>query len=156
MKKLLLTLLTAICITALNSCLSVKTVSNKITIASGQIPPDMAKEKFTIIGMLKGRNSYDKYLQKDFQEYYTGDYVLATDKDMGNYSDVNKYRYVLDYDFSSNVYFQGNGSQTRTYTYTYAIYDRKENKYYKRKMGSGFFSKEIQAYLLAIDRERKK
>jgi hypothetical protein len=39
----------------------------------------MKSEDFTLIGVLKERGSYDKYVKKEFANY-TGKYVLATER----------------------------------------------------------------------------
>ena len=57
----------------------------------------MANESFTVIGVLKERKSYDKYLKREFANY-TGKYILATEEEIEKrYSDTSKYRYIMDY-----------------------------------------------------------
>ncbi len=158
---------TCICLlfsTALiNSCSSPEHVANKITITSGEIPPDMKTEDFTLIGILQGRKSYDKYVEKEF-DGYTGKYVLATyDELKTKYKDVNKYRYMMDYDATRNSSYapgapgaNGSGWTTTTNGYRYYILDRKENKKYKRRGESSFFALEMKAYLQAIQNTRDK
>jgi hypothetical protein len=139
----------------INSCASTSELAESITIESGQIPPDMKTEKFTLVGVLQGRNSYDKYLTKEF-EAYTGDYVLATRKEIeSKYSDVTKYRYLLDYVKETTRI--GTGVDSRNSSgYRYFIIDRKDDKKYLRKSRSSFFALEIRGYLKGIESIRKK
>jgi len=114
----------------------------------------MKNEKFGIIGILH-RNSYNKYLIKEF-ESYTGEYVLATAKESGSkYGDISKYRYVLDYVQEYSKIGSGANSVTSS-GYRYYIIDRKEEKIYQRKSRSSFFALEIRSYLKSIESIRKK
>ncbi len=70
MRKILPALVATIIICGLfASCRSTKGAAKSITIESGEIPPDMANEDFTIIGILHGKRSYDKWVEKDFAAY---------------------------------------------------------------------------------------
>ena len=131
--------------------MSTNTLANKITIGSGEIPAEMKSENFTIIGILKGRNSYDKYVIKEFSAY-TGNYVLGNKKEINTtYSDITKYRYLMDYDLESSK-----SSNMTTYGYRYYIIDRKTQIKYSRKSRSSFFALEMRAYLKSIETVRKK
>lgn len=142
------------------SCASVQSVSEGITIESGVIPPEMAKEKFTLIGVMHGRKSYDKYLKSGFEQNYFGDYVLMELKLVDEkYPDKAKYRYLLDYNTRVTPYTYHNGKSlvtTSTTAYIYYIEDRLTGKKYTRSNGSSFFAKEIQAMTKAIERTRFK
>ena len=140
------------------SCASVNHVAKRITIKSGQIPPDMQTEKFTLIGIVNGKKSYDKYVKKKFSEY-TGEYVLAEIEEVDEkYKDVNKYRYILsgtlevEYSAPTTLY----GQPVRHSGFRCYIFDRKEDKMYRRKRRSSFFALEIEACLTAIEMIRKK
>lgn len=140
------------------SCLSTDYVAKKITVESGQIPSSMKTENFILIGVLKGRRSYDKYVKKEFATY-KGKYVLATEKEIETkYSDISKYRYVMDYEQETDIMpgVDSYGQTKKTTGYRYFILDRKENKKYLRKSRSSAFAKEMKAYLTAIDAVRTK
>jgi len=144
----------------LTSCRSTKGVAKSITIESGEIPPDMATEDFTIIGILHGKKGYDKWVVKDFAAY-PGNSVTSTMADLNKtYSDKKKYRYLMDGDMkterTSTTNAKGRQEYMTTTSYRYYILDRKTGKTYKRKDDSSFFSKEMIAYLKAIDAVRKK
>lgn len=153
MKRLITYLVsTVILATSLQSCASTSSVANKITIESGEIPPDMKSEDFTLIGVLKERGSYDKYVKIEFANY-TGKYILATENEIKDkYNDTNQYRYIMDYERETASSFSGsNGKSTNVPGKRYFILDRKTNKEYKRKTWSSFYAKEMQAYLKAIE-----
>jgi hypothetical protein len=131
------------------SCASSKEVANTITVESGEIPADMKKEDFILIGILKGRNSYDKYLKSEFKKY-TGNYVLCKLEEIDSkYSDKSKYRYIMDFTQKRDFGSQG------TIVDTYYIRDRKDNQQYQRNSGSSFFKLEIRSYLAAIEQARR-
>ena len=130
--------------------------SANITIESGEIPPDMATEKFVLIGRLYQDESYDKYLVKEFDKY-TGEKLLATDSDISDrYSDVNKYRYVLEYYTEKHGHTDMHGHHTSVSVKHFYIYDQKTATVYKRNETSGFFAQQIRSYLSAIDAVRQK
>lgn len=138
-----------------SSCKSTNSSSNKITIQSGQIPPEMESEDFTIIGVLQGRRSYDKYLEKEFAAY-SGKYVLAYKHEIDSkYPDKIKYRFIMDYDSESSGYFVS-GKYNQTQHYQYYILDRNRDIKYKKKGASSYFALEMKSYLKAIESARKK
>ncbi|KYH06703.1 hypothetical protein A1704_23100 [Chryseobacterium cucumeris] len=143
---------TVILAASLQSCASTSSVANKITVESGEIPPDMKSEDFTLIGVLKERGSYDKYVKIAFANY-TGKYVLATENEIKDkYNDTNQYRYIMDYEReTASLTVVGSGKSQTVPGKRYFILDRKTDKEYKRKTWSSFYTKEMQAYLKAIE-----
>jgi len=149
MKNIIKLLFFSVLLCVLNSCASVNSVASKITIDSGEIPPEMKNENFILIGILSGRNSYDKFVKKAFNEY-PGEYVLGTMEDLNTkYNDIEKYRYYMNYGLSNNRITNAVGTR-------YYIVDRKLGKTYRRKSGSSFYALEMEAYLQAIDRVSQK
>ena len=144
----------------LASCRSTKGVANSITIESGEIPPDMAKEDFTIIGILHGKKGYDNYVIKNFADYPGKSVTAALEEVPKKYKDVEKYRYLMDAEEKKERTSMTNSRGMQDYTYTtsfrYYIIDRKTGKTYTRKSSSSFFSKEMIAYLKAVDAVRRK
>ena len=71
----------------------------KTTVENGAIPAEYGEIQTTLIAVLTGRNSRDKYLKRHFQNYYHGRYVfvLRDDLDSTLYSDRQQYRYVFDF-----------------------------------------------------------
>jgi hypothetical protein len=114
----------------------------------------MKSEDFTLIGVLKERGSYDKYVKKEFANY-TGKYVLAKGNPRHK-SDLDKYRYIMDYEReTASIHYVGTRKSQTVPGKRYFILDRKTNKEYKRKTWSSFYAKEMQAYLKAIEAVRK-
>jgi hypothetical protein len=145
----------ALIISLFGSCKVGTGLSSSLTIESGQVPPDMAKEDFIIIGVLKGRKSYDKYLRKGF-EGYTGRFELKTQEEItASYTDVEKYRYILDHDREVTTYFDGT-KYVNNKCYRFYIYDRKEKKKYSRTDITCSFYYDIKNYVIAVDNARKK
>lgn len=139
-----------------NSCVSVESLAKTVTVESGQIPPDMKTETFVLIGMLIEKSGYDRGLEKGFANY-TGNYILATDKEIKDkYDDINKFRYIMASKLERSVYTNSTGALTSSYGYRFYILDRKENKEYLRTTRSSFISSEVKAYLIAIEAIRKK
>ena len=139
-------------ILTITSCKTTSAVADKITIESGEIPPDMKTEKFILIGTLKDKRSYDKYVEKEF-DAYTGEYVLATKEEISTkYPDKSKYRYIMDCVEVRSP--SGNGKDYTT-GFRYYIRDRKTGTNYTRKGQSSFFALEMKAYLKAIEAVRK-
>lgn len=133
------------------SCVSIN--SNTITVQSGEIPPDMASDASTIIAVIKERSSYDRYVKSAFEKYH-GKYILATEQEVKTkYSDVNTYRYMMDYQKESgSVSEMGTGKSYNVPGKRFFIVDRKTDKVYKRKSWSSFFAKELQAYVTALNK----
>jgi hypothetical protein len=136
------------------SCSPNLTLYRKITIAGSQIPPDIAKQDFVLIGALRGKNSYNKSLKKAFARY-TGPYKLEFSENIeSEYSDINKYRFVLDHDREQTSY-SGTGPAYNI-CYRFYIYDRKERiKYVSDVVTCNYYERMI-AYVMAIDSVRKK
>lgn len=158
MNKFIICLLGITALYSMQSCGSTDSVAKTITVKSGELPADINNPDYTLIGTLKERNSYDKYLIKGFEQY-NGKYVLATENEIKNkYTDIDKYRYQMDYERESGEVFTASKNQPlsgRPYQSVsgkrFYILDRKTNKKYIRKTWSSFYAKEIQAYIKAIE-----
>lgn len=136
------------------SCSSHQSLAYKeMTIKAGYLPEDMATQKFTVIGVLHGRKSYDKYLKRGFATY-TGSYVLAKREDIEKqYPDIEKYRYIFDYDTKTMSYGYTTGTFKANHFY---VYDRKTEKKYADGVGPvNNFGARIKDYTKAIDEARK-
>ncbi len=155
----------ALCLSALImmttiGCFSkaVQRVADGITIDSGEIPPDMATDEFVVIGVLKGKDGYDKGIKMAF-EGYSGEYHLQLGDDIVYSSakastscPVSLCRYVIDFNierYESSEMDRLDGFSTRFF-----IHDKLTGQTYTRKGRSSMFGKELQAYLKAIDRVR--
>jgi hypothetical protein len=141
---------------------------------AGQIPPDFSKFKDTLLVISHSDDwGYNKYLRKNFQGSYTGNYKIIKPSEIGDYS-PDKYRYIFDHSLNyasktTTTYtpITGGGhvingsSNISSHTSTYAssdvffIKDRKINQDYVTK-SSSYYSKLMRAYIMALDEERQK
>ena len=121
-----------------------------------QIPPEFGKVKTTILVIEKGRSTYDKYLEKNW-EAYTGDYVIINRDQLNSkkYSDLTKYKYIFDYD-SRTTNTVSNGNIQSNEGYTFYLQDRADNKKYSSYLDSGVWSKLMKAYISKIEEVRIK
>lgn len=136
----------------LSSC----SATNRITVEKGAIPPEFKKHKTTLVCVLKGRKSYDKYMKRNMKSNYRGKMVFLEKGQLrGNkYEDLDKYRYLLDCDEERNVDIMTH--RTTSYTYRFYILDRKTDKSYYAPGRSSFFGKLITAYATNLEKERTK
>ncbi len=163
MKKLLLLITIFAVSIMLHSCgAMIKGAAlRNLTVENNAMPSNFGKDKATLICVLKGRESRDKYMRKHFKNEYYGKkvFILESKLNSAKYSDKNKYRYVIDYNsgsLSETTFYSSGGSNTMTAgTSNYFIYDRVEEKTYNSTAQSSAFSKLIQAYAINLEKIRK-
>lgn len=133
---------------------------NKMTVENHAIPPDFGKNNSTLVCILQGRNSRDKYMRKHIEDNYRGKYVflLKEELESDKYGNLDEYRYLLDYNAGSvlNTSFNTGGNlETRNLpTSSYYIYDRKMKEHYFSGTTSGMFGKLILAYSISLESVR--
>jgi hypothetical protein len=162
-KKYSLSLFSITLLFLLTSCgalVKSKAIS-KIKTENEAIPPDFGKDETTLVCVITGKKSYDKYMEKHVLNEYHGKYefVLRQELSSEKYKNTLKYRYVFDLNklnYSSSSYNSSlNKYENNTITTaSYYIIDRKENITYKSPMTSSFFSKLIQAYMINLETVR--
>lgn len=146
---------------SLTSCgvLFIRKVETMVTKENGSIPPDFGKDSLTMICVIYGKNSYDKYLRKHVTNEYNGKYEFVLKDSLTNrkYSSW-KYRYVFDTEIhETSATFYGDGSvQAGSMSGSYYIYDKFTWKKYDSEVASSFFAKLIQAYMIILEKERLK
>jgi len=125
----------------------------KITTVEHSIPPDFGKNETTLICILVGRKSTDKYMKKHFETEYHGkiEFILKDDLNQDKYSDTQEYRYVFDFDRS----YYGGGPQQKSYR-DYYVLDRTDDVKYKTKGKSANFGNLIKNYAVALEEARIK
>ena len=121
-----------------------------------QIPSDLGKTKVTILVFTNSARGYDKYLEKNWKKYYTGDYLIIRRNEIDQYTDKEKYRYIFDDDMSNNNFIDAEGGGKNLKGYSYSLYDRKEKKIYGLKIESGLYSKLMIAYIKKMNEVRAK
>ncbi|WP_412984700.1 hypothetical protein [Pontimicrobium sp. IMCC45349] len=148
----------------LNSCIAAAVMANQknvaekhITTENNAIPPEFGKDNSTLICVLKGRNSRDKYMKKHFNENYKGKFIFVLEEDLENeeYADLDKYRYIFDYDAGSTAsagYGASGEFKTRSAPYSnYYMLDRKTDEYYYSDVKTGSFGKVILTYAQKLE-----
>jgi len=147
-----------LCVTAtIFSCMGV--MKSSIKEDGKQIPPEFGKEDVTILVIRKGKRSYDKYLEKNFQENYFGKYVIIDEMEVNHkqYQDKKKYRYIFDEDKHTENRGMGRSTDFGQSTYAmFALTDRITGDVYKTKHGTGAFSAWMKAYVQALEKARQK
>ncbi len=142
------------------SCVSMKKSSIKDD--GTQIPPGFGTTDATLLVIRKDKNSYDKYLEKNFEECYFGKYLIISVDELENkkYKDTNKYPYVFNEDLHQDYIASNNHSLNPDYGLnTYAMFyvqDRRTGDIYKTKHGTGSFSKWMRAYIVELEKARQK
>ena len=156
------------------SCMA--SMKNTIDDDGQQIPPGFGKKTETLLVIRKNKRSYDKYLEKNFEENYFGKYVIIDAADTVNqrYKNTDIYRYIFaeDYHMETPTYTAGQraaADQTQTerrggpgLDYTPDVYakfqvrDRKSGTVYRTKHGTGAFAAWMKAYIQALEKARQK
>lgn len=154
--------LLSLCLT-LNSCfirksLDVKAAKKEFTVENNAIPSGFGKnQKTVILGILRGRRSYDKWLKKVFKKNYHGNYKLISKDDISKaeYSDQTKYRYIFDYSDGTTRSATYSNGQSSSVTYKrFYLYDRLINKNYMSGAEFTYFAKAMAVYVQNLEKKR--
>ncbi len=125
---------------------------------------------------MEGKRSYDKYLEKNFEENYFGKYIIITKAELesAKYKNTDTYRYVFEEDYhqdtpkpSGSQIAEANKRATERgggagVDYTPDVYakfqvsDRKSGTIYRTKHGTGAFAKWMKAYIQALEKAGQK
>ncbi|MFG6686890.1 hypothetical protein ACGK9U_09935 [Mariniflexile sp. HNIBRBA6329] len=163
MKKTIKIISLLFIILCLNSCFIGKSIQSskarsEFTEENDAIPPNFGKFEHTVIvGILKGRRSYDKYLKSAFKKNYNGAYVLLTREELKKpeYRNMSKYRYVFDYTLGttrSTIYSDGLSSSVTLKRYY--VEDRIEDKIYQSGAEFSYFAKAMKIYVANLEKKR--
>ena len=137
----------------------------KLLAKEGQaIPDSFGKMKTTMLVVNTGNFQVNKCLEKTFEKYYTGRYVIIDEMDQYSkkYSDTAKYKYVfITYvDNQSGKWVRGQGTgferQGATSNYSYGVMDRASSKEYHISFFGGAYKGLMEAYVKKLEEERKK
>lgn len=127
-----------------------------------QLPPELGNSKTTML-LVKHKRGYDKALEKNFEKYYKGDYLLVSEDDLKDkkYQDTSKYRYLFGAYLSSSIVrdFSNTSNPTATTTLTgqgYSVFDRTENKNYASNIHSGLWKKLMRVYVQELNKVYEK
>lgn len=149
MKKTIHIISSVIIILLLSACVP----SVFITIKSGEIPPQMEAEDFSLIVILPEEENYHKKMRRKLLSY-SGKYILVSKRDMlGKTYDKDEYRFLLD-NRIQKVQFDHMSSPNDIFMYF--LKDRKTGESFNRLSGSSHFGHNLKSYLKAIDQVRRK
>lgn len=141
-----------------------------------QIPPGFGKKTETLLVIRKNKKSYDKYLEKNFEENYFGKYMIIDAADTLNrfYKNTDVYRYIFDQDhhvdipkYSGTQIAAANKHDMETksgpslnyvpdLSDQFQVMDRKSGVIYKTKKASGSWSWWMKSYIQALEKARQK
>ena len=137
----------------LGSCFYKSYALSKITVENGAIPPDFGKDETILLCIVYDRRSYDRYLKKHVTKRYHGKYEFV---ERGNvhekYANASKYRYK----FYHEKTYRNYPNHGTTGSYSFYIEDRLKNATYYCPISSSFFGKTIKAYMINLEKKRKK
>lgn len=159
LKNNLFLIVSVLTLTLLTSCGAIvkSKGSNYLTEEKGAIPPEFGKENNTLLFITHHR-SYNKYLKKNTKKIYKGNYELVSENEFrtnDKYKDLNKYRFVFDYNYVSPggtiTKIDGTIGTPHYNVKKFRILDRKENKEYVSKITSSYWSKLQKVYLKKLN-----
>ncbi|HNP22606.1 MAG TPA: hypothetical protein PKM63_22195 [Panacibacter sp.] len=136
---------------ALFGIMAVASTPSKETISSKpeQFPPDLKGYNGAII-IIESTKDWTKYAKKYFEEYYSGDVIVIPETEVFNYTDVEKYRFVIRrkqeifYDGFNKRYFKENICTT----------DRKAGYQYCTDFNTSMYGKLLKTYAQAFQDAR--
>jgi hypothetical protein len=150
MKKNLKHVLSLLCVLAFVFAGIESAPSKPITMESQQVPPDYKGYTQTLV-IVRSSKDWNKYAEKYFSEYYSGNYVFVDSKEMGSYSDADKYRFVVTRNEST---FYDPGAHSNYYDEKICMFDKKTKKSYCTKAKTGQYGKLLKEYAQALQNAR--
>ncbi|MGH2665274.1 hypothetical protein [Flavobacterium sp.] len=121
------------------------------------IPPEFGKKETVLLCVLKGRNSYDKYLRKAVIENYKGEYLFITPYDLiGEKYPREKYRYYFDYNMgkTSTVFYQNSGLSSSITYKAFFVRDRLTNESFENGASFSYFREAMIVYMQNLEFKR--
>ncbi len=122
---------------------------NKYTKENEVIPESFIDEDATLLIMMWGSSSYDKFARKAFDRFYHGkkEYISFTDlANKEKYSDLEKYPFIFSQGDDASMYSGKGASFYYEGSRPFHIFDRKKDKFHMANVTSGFFYRIMQAY----------
>ena len=137
----------------------------KLLAKEGQaIPDSFGKKKTTMLVFNTGNFQVNNCLEKTFEKYYTGNYLIIDEMEESakRYSDTVKYRYafITYVDNQAGEWVRGQGTgferQGPSSNYSYGVLDRATSKEYRISFFGGAYKGLMEAYVKKLEEERKK
>lgn len=145
-------------LSTLNSCglglIARGGAKKSMSVEKGTVPKDFIQKDQTLIVLLWGDKSFDKYAKKAFEKFYTGKKKFVTFSELKTdekYQDLDKYPFVYSQGPGDIAMYEGN-----SYSYTFSgsrpfhIFDRRSKTFYRPRFRSGFFSRVMQGHAMAL------
>lgn len=147
---------------SLNSCFILKGIESKyaktdFTTENDAIPPSFGENNAILLCVLKDRNSYDKFLKSAVKKNYKGEYVLIYSSDLSSdkYKDLEKYRYIFDYDDGTvNTTSWSDGLSASSTMKRFYVGDRLEKKIYQTGTEYSYFANAMKIYMTNLEIKR--
>jgi hypothetical protein len=137
----------------------------KLLAKEGQaIPDNFGKEKTTMLVVKTGNFQVNNALEKAFEKYYTGDYIIIeeAEKNSKKYSDTKKYKYLFNTysDYQAGKFVTGQGTKLErvpaSSNYSFGVTDRSAERKYSISFYGGGYKGLMEAYVKKLEEERKK
>jgi hypothetical protein len=130
-------------------------VKKSVSVEKKTVPPAYIAKNQVLLVLMWEVKSYDKYAKKAFEKFYNGkvEYVTFEQLLSDRYSDVDKFPYVFSQGPGDKKMYLG-----ESYSFSYEgsrpfhIYDRKNEKFYRSRISSGFFSRVMQGYAMKLNK----
>lgn len=120
------------------------------------VPPDFIKPDETLIVLMWGDESYDKYARGAFNEFYQGKKVFIGFGDLmenEKYQDLDKYPYVFSQGPGESEMYESSSYRYTAYgSRPFHIYDRRKKEFYKSKVTSGFYKRIMEGYARGLNK----
>tara|TARA_R110002050_G_scaffold299255_1_gene464323 strand:+ start:731 stop:1378 length:648 start_codon:yes stop_codon:yes gene_type:complete len=158
LKNILFLIISISTLTLLTSCgaISKSKANEYLTEEKGAIPPEFGQDNTTIL-FITHRRSYNKYLKKNVKKIYKGKYEFISEEELlsdSKYKDINEYRYIFNFDYTSYDYMSSNGYSKNGRVRKFYILDRRNNERFASKMTSSYWSKVQKVYLEKLNEKR--
>jgi hypothetical protein len=132
-------------------------VKSRVT-KNDNVPTDFGKDKSTIL-VIKWRKKYDRKVEAYFKEYYKGDYLLISPKELATtYKDVSKYRYIFNNSVNTITYTSTSTGMTDNIggSLSFNLTDRVANKYFDIGASNMYWATIVRTYVKKLENTRAK
>lgn len=156
-KITLLSIALTLCLSSCGIGLIIRGVSKKhLTVEREAIPPDFPGNDGTLLIMLWGTKSFDKYEIKAFDKFYHGKkkYIGFGDLKKDEFQDVEKYRFIFSQGPGDSAMYTSNSYSYSNTSRVYHIWDRQTGEFYNGHIKSSFFYRILQAYAKNMEKYR--
>jgi hypothetical protein len=133
-------------------------IKGSLSTEKGSVPEDFIGKDETLLIMLWGSESYDKYVKKAFDKFYTGkkEYISFDELQKERYQNIEKYPYIFSQGPGNPRMYNGEAySYSATGSRPFHVYERSTRKAYRGTVTSGMYYRVMQAYAMKLNEYRK-